>query len=228
MDITWEPFDADMPHPKPNEMIVILAERLLAGAGINRDDRLAVRVFAEREIAIYHSGLNSYLNETVGIDIFRAYEFRLITRNDNSLLALRHWLLLHTCDWRHGSETVKHALDNSFPSGGSKVVKRGRARVFLDNLIIIEERTVAIEVETSKNLDNGLWTLRQAIRGKMADYGVMIVPWTADGAGRADEGKALGKLDCEFDGKTCMDDGPLYRVAVIRRLDVIRHLLHIT
>jgi hypothetical protein len=97
-----------------------------------------------------------------------------------------------------------------------------REYVELDSLVVINNRKVAIEVETSNNLDNGYWTLRQALRSRMADYGVMIVPWTAEGQGRAEEGKALGRLDREFAGSTNLNDGPIYRIAIIRRLDVYR------
>ena len=92
----------------------------------------------------------------------------------------------------------------------------------LDNLITVDNKTVAIEIETSINLYNGYFTLRQAVRNKIAEYGVMIVPWTPEGAGRADEGKALGALDREFDGIADLRDGPIYRIAIVRGIDLCR------
>lgn len=220
--IQWENLDADKPNTKLQKVIGDLGTWILTEKGIDQSDIAAVRTFAEREISNYRSGSNSELNETFGIDIFRPHEFNTVSSNDESLAELRDWFLRQSFNWRIGSRAVQLALDNSFPSGGSKGVKGGRESVYLDNLVVIKGHKVAIEIETSTNLDNGYWTLRQALRSGMADYGVMVVPWTPEGSGRADEGKALGRLDREFDGISSTKEGPIYRIAVIRRLDAYR------
>lgn len=225
MTITWECFDADSPNPKMQKAIHALSVRVLTDKGVDKEDRTAVRLFADREISDYYSGSNPEPNETLGIEIFRPHEFDAVCSNDESLAELRDWFPKQSFNWRDGSRTVQLALDQTFPTGGSKRVKGGREYVDLDNLVVVKGRKVAIEIETSNNLDNGYWTLRQAIRSGMADYGVMIVPWTAEEPGRADEGKALGRLDREFDGATDLRDGPVYRIAIIRRLDVYRLML---
>jgi hypothetical protein len=223
--ISWETFDADKLNPKLEEAIRNLSASILANKGIDPSDSVAVRSFAEQEISDYLSGSNPEPNETLGIDIFRPHEFDAVSSNDDSLAELRDWFPTQSFDWRDGSCTVQLALDKSFPSGGPKGVKGGRESVYLDNLVIISGRKVAIEIETSINIDNGYWTLRQTLRSAMADYGVMIVPWTAEGQGRADEGKALGRLDREFDAVIDRRDGPIYRIAIIRRLDVYRLMM---
>ena len=223
--IPWECFDADRPNLKMEQAIRELSGRILTAKGVDKNDRIAVRLFAEGEISDYLSGSNPEPNETLGIDIFRPQEFDAVCSNDESLAALRDWFPKQSFNWGDGSRTVQLALDGTFPSGGTKTVKGGRESVVLDNLVVIKGRKVAIEIETSNHVDNGYLTLRLAVRSGMADYGVMIVPWTAEGQGRADEGKALGRLDREFDGETNLRDGPVYRIAIIRRLDVYRLML---
>jgi hypothetical protein len=223
--ISWETFDADRPNTKLEAAIRSFSASILSNKGIDPGDNAAVRSFAEEEISGYFSGSNPEPNETLGIDIFRPHEFDAVSANDDSLAELRDWIPTQSFEWSEGSRTVQLTLDKRFPSGGQKGIKGGRETVYLDNLVIIRGRKVAIEIETSTNLDNGYWTLRQAIRTGMADYGVMIVPWTAEGKSRAEEGKALGRLDREFDAATDLRDGPIYRVAIIRRLDVYRLML---
>lgn len=221
----WTTFDADRPNPGTEKALDELSDRILASKGVDRNDRTSVRSFAEQEITKYQSRSNPLANETLGIDIFRPHEFDAVSADDESLADLRDWFLKQSINWREGSRMVQLALDQAFPSGGSKQVKGGRETVYLDNLVVIKGRKVAIEIEISINMDNGFWTLRQAVRSGMADYGIMVVPWTPEGQGRADEGKALGRLDREFDGATSQRDGPVYRIAIIRRIDVYRRML---
>jgi hypothetical protein len=197
---------------------------MLASEGISIDDTEAIRAFADSQIRAYNSGGSPGLNDTLAVDVFRPHEFDSDSSNDESLAVLLDWLPKRSFNWRDGSKTVQHALA-VFPSGGSRRVQGGREYVELDALVLIHDRRAAIEVEASINLDNGFWTLRQALRSKMADYGVMIVPWTAEGQGRADERKALGRLDREFEGSSQLSDGPIYRVAIVRRLDLCRLML---
>lgn len=222
---SWYRFDADKPNPNIEKEIRRISAEILATKGIDSSDTDAIRSFADSQINDYDSGRNPGLNDTLGVDVFRPDEFASDCSNDESLAILRDWLFQQSLDWRKGSRTVQLALEAVFPSGGSKRVRGGREYVELDALVEIDYRKVAIEVETSNNIDNGLWTLRQTLRSNMADYGVMIVPWTAEGQGRADEGKALGRIDREFEGSNQLSDGPIYRIAIVRRLDVYRRML---
>lgn len=222
--IPWKTFDADKLDPEMDKAIRWMSVEILKANGIDSDDRDAIRSFADTQIMAYESEGTSELNETLAVHIFRPHEFDNDRSNDESLAVLRDWLPKQSLNWRDGSRTVQLAL-TAFPSAGSKRVTGGREYVELDALVLIHDREVAIEVETSTNLDNGFWTLRQALRSKMADYGVMIVPWTAEGQGRADEGKALGRLDREFEGSSQLSDGPIYRIAIVRRLDLYRLML---
>lgn len=223
--ISWKSFDASRPNPELEKVIKELSDRILVAKNVNKADMCAVISFAEGEISNYESGSNSEANRTVGIDIFRPHEFDSILANDDSLNELGNWLQRQQFDWRKGSRTVQVALDASFTSAGSRSVEGGRESVILDNLVIIKGRRVAIEIEISTNLDNGYWTLRQALLAGMADYGVMIVPWTPRNPGRAEEGMALARLDREFDGRTSAPDGPIYRLAIIKLIDVYRSML---
>jgi hypothetical protein len=215
----WEHFDADKPNPRVEEFLRRSADEMLKEACVNQS-RNEIRSFVEKQIERYKSGKNPSLNETIAMDIYRPEEFDVVSQNDSSLADLMRWLSAQCFDWRQGSEAVKRAISAKFPSGGSKKSEGGREYVVLDNLVEIGGKNAAIEVETSNNLDNGFFTLRQAVRTKMADYGMMVVPWSSEGKRRADEGKALGRLDRQFDGSTELRDGPIYRIAIIRRLDV--------
>lgn len=222
--IQWKSFDADKPNPETEKALEQISVKILVANGINKTNHNAVNDFAKREIAKYESRLDGSANQTLAISVFRPHEFDFITSNDESLDELLHWLPKQDLDWRDGSRALQLALDGGFSSGGSKSVPGGRETVILDNLIEIKGRKVAVEIETSTNIDNGYWTLRLALRRKMADYGVMMVPWTAEGSGRADEGKAVGRLDREFDGEA-VQHGAIYRIAIVRRLDIYRLML---
>lgn len=226
--LAWQKFDADKPDPDVEQYIRTLQNNILRQAGVNAADTKEVEKNACNQIAFYESNNNPDLNKAYMVNTFRPSEFDSITTNDASLSDLHRFLLYTQFDWNGGSKMIQRALNNKFHKAGSVRVAGGREYVELDNLIIVKDRTVAIEIETSINLDNGYFTLRQAIRNKTADYGVMIVPWTAEGLGRADEGKALGRLDREFYGATDLRDGPIYRIAILRGIDLYRlmALLH--
>ena len=222
--IPWKTFDADEPDPAMEQAIRQMSHAILVANSVDCKDRDAVKAFADGQIRDYESGGNSDLNETLALHVFRPHEFDSDHSNDESLAVLLDWLPKQPLDWRCGSRTLELAL-STLPAGGSKQVKGGRNYVQLDALVIVQDRRLAIEVETSNNLDNGFWTLRQALRSKMADYGVMIVPWTPNAPGLADEGRAVDRLDREFEGSFRSNDGPIYRFAIVRRLDVDRLML---
>ncbi len=223
--IDWQRFDADKPDPGAQKNIEKLQRHLLNEAGIDGLDFQAVKNYATTQVRHYAQGGANILNKALMIHTFRPSEFDLIKDNDTSLSELQKFLSEKLFSWQEGSKTVQRALYEKFKKAGSVRMAGGREYVDLDNLITVENKTVAVEVETSINLDNGYFTLRQAVRNKKADYGVMIVPWTAEGTGRADEGKALGRLDREFDGATDLRDGPIYRISVVRAIDIFRLLV---
>lgn len=222
--LNWEKFDADKPNPAVEQKIRELQAQFLKAAGVDEANALAVKTFASEQVARYDEEKNQDLNRAYMIDVFRPSEFDSIAANDLSLLKLQQFLLKTPFNWNKGSNKVKEAIYKEFDKAGSVRIAGGREYVDLDNLIKVEDKTVAIEVEASINLDNGYFTLRQAVRNKRADYGIMIVPWTAAGSGRADEAKALGRLDREFDGATDLRDGPIYRIAIVRGVDLLRPL----
>lgn len=222
--LNWQKFNADKPNPATEQKIKELQAQLLTAAGVDVANASAVKTFAAEHVARYEQGENQGLNKAYMIDTFRPREFDPITANDASLLTLQQFLLGTSFSWNEGSKRVQQALYGKFAKAGSVRVAGGREYVDLDNLIKVADKTVAIEIETSINLDNGYFTLRLAVRSKKADYGVMVVPWTAEGPGRADEAKALGRLDREFDGATDLRDGPIYRIAIVRGVDLLRPL----
>ena len=158
--ISWETFDADNPNPKIEAAIHEMSARILITKGIDYNDMLAIRSFADKQIRVYDSGCNPELDQTLAVDVFRPHEFDSNCANDESLAVLLNWLPKQSFSWRDGSRTVQIALTAAFPSGNSKRIMGGREYVELDNLAIILDRKVAIEVEKSNNLDNGFWTLR--------------------------------------------------------------------
>lgn len=223
--LDWSSFDADEPDPQMQRTLrKLAASELVAKNVLGTVDSETAENFAAERLQSYADGSARELNETMAVNVFRPHEFDSVSRYDNSLTLLLNWCGREPFDWSRGSRTVQVALDASFPSGGSKRVAGGREAVVLDNLVAIEGCKVAVEIETSNNLDNGYFTLRLAVREAKADYGVMIVPWTSEGPGRADEGRALGRLDREFDGSESLRDGPIYRIAIVRKLDIYRLL----
>ncbi len=223
--LNWLKFDADNADPAAEELIRNLQAKLLEIVGVDKSNTLAVRKFASEQVALYKEGKNLILNKACMVHIFRPSEFDSIEDNDASLSKLQQFLLYNQFNWNEGSKRVQQALNRMFDKVGSVRMEGGREYVELDNLISVEGKTVAIEIETSINLDNGYYTLRQAIRNKKADYGIMIVPWTAEGPGRTDEAKALERLDREFDRVKDMRDGPIYRIAIVRVIDLFQLLL---
>jgi hypothetical protein len=220
--LNWKKFDADKFDPELELQITSAKTALLKQAGVNKADGEAVSKYVSEQMHLYKSNDKTDLNKAYIVTTFKPSEFESIASNDASLLTLQNFLLHNQFDWKMGSKKVQQALYAKFPKVGNVRIAGGREYVELDNLITVEDKTVAIEIETSINLDNGYFTLRQAVRRKIAEYGVMIVPWTPEGTGRADEGKALGKLDREFDGATDLRDGPIYRIAIVRGIDLCR------
>lgn len=219
----WKQYDADKVNPDTLDEIMQVAEEMLTAENkINDKQVVALDIIKD-----YESGNRQDLNKVIGVNIFRPSEFDEISTNDKSLETIQNWFLHQSINWNNGSKTVQYAIDKKFKPAGDKVISGGREKVVLDNLVMVDNRKVAIEIETSIYMDNGFWTLRQAIKNDRANYGVMIVPWFALGGGRANEGKVLGRLDREFEGKTDLNEGPIYRFSPIRKIDFFNHLVKV-
>ena len=212
--MNWKQFDANEPNNK----------RINEIKNIGRSFFSILKSFDEKTtieciIQGFINGEREPLKKVIGVDIFSPNEFDSFSKNDDSLQKLANWLTHQNIDWEGGSKTLQRKIDEAFEIIDNKKIDGGRSYVILDNLINIDDNKIAIEIETSNNLDNGYYTLRQAIKNKHADYGIMIVPWIEVASGRANEGKALSRLDNEFDGKKDLEEGAIYRIAPIRIID---------
>jgi hypothetical protein len=223
----WATFNAGVPDQEICAAVEKVGRVYLIEKGINPDDKTAADACFQSQITEYDRLQNSDLNRIVAVHFFRPHEFDSDASNDEALAMLRNWFLGQSIDWRNGSQAVVANVVKlgGDPPVGSLHIVGTRKSVRLDTLRIIAGRRIAIEVEASNNLDNGIWTLRQAVKTGKADCGVMIVPWTSKASCYVDEGMALDRIDQEFDGATDLKDGPIYRLAIVRLLDVCRHML---
>ncbi|ENY7810548.1 hypothetical protein ACFMNL_004581 [Vibrio parahaemolyticus] len=220
----WKSFDADKVEPEIQKVLSDLGGQFLIKYGLNKQSKSEIKKFVDAYISDFkNKGLHQELNTTVGISTFRPNEFTKDTNCDSSLNDLIKSLSSFEYDWRSGSKTVQDQVNSKYESAGDKIVRGGRAKVILDSLVKIKGKNVAIEYETSINLDNGYFSLRQAIKDGRADYGVMIVPWHEEGQGRANEALATDRLDRDNDDNENAI-GPIFRIAIIRLLDVFKEL----
>ncbi|HAS6161600.1 TPA: hypothetical protein ACGVAU_002814 [Vibrio vulnificus] len=220
----WKSYDADKVEPEIQKVLSDLSGQLLIKYGLNKQSKSEIKKFVDAYISDFkNKGLHQELNTTVGISTFRPYEFTKDTSCDSSLNDLIKSISSFEYDWRLGSKTVQDQVNSKYESAGDKIVRGGRAKVILDSLVKIKGKNVAIEYETSINLDNGYFSLRQAIKDGRADYGVMIVPWHEEGPGRANESLATDRLDRDNDDNGNAI-GPIFRIAIIRLLDLFKEL----
>ena len=220
----WKSFDADKVDPEVQRVLSDLRNRLLDRYGLYGKKKKEIKKFVDDHIlAFKNEGLHSELNDTIGISVFRPNEFCENTTNDLSLDELVQSVFNFKYDWRLGSKTVQGKINSKYENAGDKIVRGGRAKVILDSLVKIKNKNVAIEYETSINIDNGYFSLRQAIKDGRADYGVMIVPWYEEGPGRANEALATDRLDRDCDANR-EAVGPIYRIAILRLLDAYKEL----
>lgn len=220
----WNNIDADIPNQAIESLINQYIKLVMIAKGFDENQHEELNKFARAELKKYKNGQASYLNRTIGVEYFQPHEFAHITEYDHILDNFAQWIMLKEIEWREGSHSLQ-VLIREFDSAGSVRIPGGREYVELDNLIMIDDKRIAIEIETSINMDNGYFSLRQAIREKKAEFGIMIVPWTEEGPGRANEGKALGRLDREFNNSDNIKDGPIYRLGILRMLDIFRRML---
>lgn len=220
----WESYDADKVEPKIQKFLSDRSGQLLTKHGLNEQSKSEIKKFVDGYISDFkNNGLHQELNSTIAISVFRPSEFANDTSCDTSLNDLVTSISSFQYDWRLGSRTVQDQVNSKYESAGDKIVRGGRAKVILDSLVKIEDKNVAIEYETSINLDNGYFSLRQAIKDGRADYGVMIVPWHEEGPGRANEALATDRLDRDNDDNESAI-GPVFRIAIIRLLDAFKEL----
>ena len=220
----WNSFDADKVDPEIQRVLSELVSQLLDQHDLNGKSKKEIKKFVDDHIRDFKDNdLFRELNNTIAISVFRPNEFADNTANDLSLNDLIQSVFSFRYDWRLGSKTVQDQVNSKYESAGDKIVRGGRAKVILDSLVKIKDKNAAIEYETSINLDNGYFSLRQAIKDGRADYGVMIVPWHEEGPGRANEALATDRLDrdCDENEGTV---GPIYRIAIIRLLDAYKEL----
>lgn len=227
-DLDWTNYDADKPNPQSDMFIKQHIRIALLENRIETGNRSAIHGFAENILSGYKKGTKYELNQTLAVDIFRPSEFENIDDNDSSLTELIRYLSKTTFDWHKGTQAIVVKLREHFkqkPIPGVTKIAGANESVTLDVLVKIRNREVAIEVEESTNIDNGYFTLKQAVADKIADYGVMIVPWTEKAKGRAQQRMALGRLDREFNGITDLSRGPIYRIGILRLIDIYKLML---
>ena len=224
MTLAWNVIDASRKNEQVSCYMLNQFKREIEMRNIKIDNEQIVKEFASQALEAYESKSSDELNKSLAVDIFRPHEFDSCNLNDKSLKILSDFILSEKFDWRNKSDILAKGLRKKFMKAGSCQIEgsRGDHPLKLDALLLIENRRVAIEVEFSNNLDNGYNTLRLAIRKELADCGVMLVPWSSKAKYLADEGKALSKLDQEFDGSSNMHEGPIYRFAVVRLLDIYK------
>ena len=218
--MNWTQFDADKINPKTVDRIKAIGRELLPQVNA-LNETAVINGFIED----FNNGKRKELTKVIFIDIFCPNEFASLTKNDCSLEEFSEWLLKQKIDWEQGSETLKRKIKEQYADIGKKKIEDERGSVILDNLIKVGDKRVAIEIETSTNLDNGYFTLREAMKENIADYGIMIVPWIEIGSGRANERKALGRLDREFDNRTDLQGGPIFRIAPVRIIDAWKEII---
>jgi hypothetical protein len=223
--ISWKRFDASKKDPHFEKILNDRKEYYLRSYGIPRSEKAAVECEMAKHNEAYGAGKRDDLDDIVAINIFKPSEFDDIIENDKALNELNRWLVQIRFKWRSGSSALARLIRSHFEGGRSTTIDSDRAPLLLDNLVKICGRWAAIEVEASKNMDNGITSMRFAIRRKQADFGVLIVPWLALGPGRVYEGNALGRIDDEFHQQTNPSEGPIYRLALVQKIDICRMLL---
>ncbi|MFW5499968.1 MULTISPECIES: hypothetical protein [unclassified Maridesulfovibrio] len=223
-EVVWNDFDADSPNSEVERYLRTQGLSYLLKFGIDCSNVNSCLEYARTQVENYKGGSDLY-NEVLGVHLFKPSEFTGEGNNHESLNELRSFLSGNSFDWRKGSSVVQDAIGRKFTKLPGKKVSVGRSSVILDCLIEIDGRKIALEIEGSTNLDNGYFSLRQAVRQAIADYGVMVVPYTAEGSGRADEDKAISRLDGDFDGVKELRDGPIYQISIVRCIDVYRWIV---
>lgn len=142
----------------------------------------------------------------------------------NILVKFRNWLKKQDVDIEKQSDNLKYIISKAkkFQSN-STVIKYGMKQKKLDNLITFCETNIAIEIETSKNSDNGISTLAYAINDKKANFGIMISPMTEKSSGRADRDSLVSKIDKLYEKiAKQINPPPIFGLALVRNIDIVR------
>ncbi|MFA0570885.1 hypothetical protein [Vibrio gallaecicus] len=220
--MSWKKFDADEVDHQFVESFVKVGYGYLEELSVDTTDVNTVKSYTSDAIEKYNNGEQDELNTIVAVHAFKPDEFTASSEISDSLNEFMHSLGGINRDWRKGSKHIQRYVNEKFDSAGDVTLRGGRERVTLDSLVKIGGLSVAIEYETSTNIDNGYFTLREAIKTGRAHYGVMVVPWSSSHSGRANEAKGIGRLDRDCDGVE-NPIGPVFSVAVVRLIDIYRH-----
>lgn len=219
----WDKFNADEVDHNFVKKIEEAGYSIISASGVDISDEDTVKSHIVEEIAKYDSKESNELNKIIAVHIFKPEEFEEIDTISMSLQTLSNSFIGVYLDLRKGSKEIQRYINDNFEESGDKTLRGGRERVTLDSLVKVEDISVGIEYETSTNIDNGYFTLKEAIKIGRAKYGVMVVPWSASHSGRANEAKGIGRLD-----RGCNDAespiGPIFCVSLVRILDIYRHL----
>ena len=217
--INWNTFDADKEDEKTKREMLKQLDFLLATHNVSKSQS---KDFIKSQIELYNNGELFDLNRICKIHCFKPHQYDHITNYDSSLLEFENWLRTVVVDWRKGSEELKKEIKKYWPSAGETKVSLGRNKSNIaDDYIVIDDAKAVIEVETSINHLNGYKTISSFFSKKNADFGIMIVPWFPMGKGRVEESKALIDLD-DLAENYKNTDNPIYRVAVIREIDLYK------
>lgn len=221
----WTVFDASKPDPHIERTLGDFATTYARMRSLPHEDVDAIRDCAVADLAVYRAGGAAFLDKAISINVFEPNEFRGERENDTSMRELTQWLLTVPIEWRMRSDRFKALINDRFPSAGSPRIDVQGDTMILDALVRIAGKRVAVEYEVSKNMDNGITTLRMAVRKKSyADFGVMIVPLSPRRPGAANARAALNRIDQDFDSTLQEGNGAIYRIAIIRLLDVCERL----
>lgn len=219
----WKEFDANNVDHQFVNSFVKAGYAYLEKLSVDILDAKTVKTYTSDAIEKYNNGEQVELNTIVAVHAFKPDEFNVSSEVSDSLNKFMRSLYGVNRDWRKGSKHIQRYVNETFESAGDITLRGGRERVTLDSLVKIGGLSVAIEYETSTNIDNGYFTLREAIKTNSAHYGVMVVPWSSSHSGRANEAKGIGRLDRDCDGVE-KPIGPIFSVAVVRLIDIYRHL----
>lgn len=219
----WDKFDAEKVDHAFVKQILEIGYGRISECGVDISNKNTVKSHVDRELRKYKNNDNDELNKIIAVHIFRPEEFKESDEVSKSLDILGYFFIgIKEC-WQKGSKEFQRHINSKFELAGDKTLRGGRERVTLDSLVKVGMSSVAIEYETSTNIDNGYFTLKEALKKNRADFGVMVVPWSSSHSGRANEAIGIGRLDRDYNNVE-KPIGPIFCISLVRLLDVYREL----
>lgn len=214
----WKQFDADeTTELKEREREWI--RFLLKDEIVSKDTVPMIKKNAMEKLKQYKDGQVGDLNKTVSLLCFRPNEFEAIDKYDKALTEFETKFEFFDIPWQKGSEPIKQILNSTWPSAGDVRIDIGMDHFYeVDNFIKIDGYNVAVESETSNNLDNGITTINQFIHKQKADFGIIIVPWLNRGTGNANAKTVITKLDKTTEAYK-NEKNPIFALVIFRKLD---------